>query len=171
MKEEDIKMIEIRTEKHDSPIHCIICGTQTTDAQGLVEKCLHLEYLGMDEGVEFSIYDDVEGPEDNGEWIQYNAQLNEFRKKLDDQHLCIHVDTPAPSFCTYSIIYNLNANIKDTKNPQNLDGVKISKDEYEECPFWNVWGPTLKKYGIVAPELDKAQNSMEISNQDQDRQQ
>ena len=100
-------MIEIRIEKYDSSIHCIICGTQTTDAQGLVEKCLHLAYLGMDEGVEFSIYGDVEESEDDYEWKQYDAQLNEFRKKLDDQHLCIHVDVPAPSFVTYCTIYNL----------------------------------------------------------------
>ena len=112
-------MIEIHTTNYDTPIYCTICGTQTTDAKGSVVKCPHLVYLGMDEGVEFSIYDDVEEPEEDDEWIQYDAQLNEFRKKLDDEHLCIHVDVPAPSFTTYSIIYNLNANLEDIKNQNN----------------------------------------------------
>ena len=111
-------MIEIHTTNYDTPIHCVICGTQTTDAKGSVKKCPHLVYLGMDEGVEFSIYGDVEESEDDYEWKQYDAQLNEFRKKLDDQHLCIHVDVPAPSFATYCIIYNL-CNIENT--PEGMD--------------------------------------------------
>ena len=100
-------MIELHTTNYDSLIHCMICGTQTTDAKGSVKKCPHLVYWGMDEGVEFSIYGDVEESKDDYEWKQYDAQLNEFRKKLDGQHLCIHVDVPAPSFATYCIIYNL----------------------------------------------------------------
>jgi len=116
-------MIEINTTNYETPIYCTICGTQTTDAKGSVIECPHLVYLGMNEGVEFSIYDDVEEPEDDDEWEQYDSQLNEFRKELDDEHLCIHVVIPAPSGATYSIIYNLNANIKDTKNQQNSDGV------------------------------------------------
>ena len=101
-------MIEIHTTNYDTPIYCMICGTQTTDAKGSVVKCSHLVYLGMDEGVEFSIYDDVKEPEDDDECVQYDEQLKEFRKKLDDEHLCIHVDTPAPSFATYCIIYNFH---------------------------------------------------------------
>jgi hypothetical protein len=142
-------MIEIHTTNYDAPIYCTACGTQTTDAKGSVVECPHLAYLGHDEGVEFSIYDDVEEPEDDDEWIQYDSQLNEFRKTLDDKHLCVHVDIPAPSFASYCIIYNLNADIIDTKNKQNSDECKISKDENEECPHWTVWGPTLEKYGIV----------------------
>ena len=101
-------MIEIHTVNYDTPIYCTICGSQTTDRKGSVVKCPHLVYLGMDEGVEFSIFDDVEEPEDAEEWVQYDEQLKEFRKKLDDRHLCIHVDTPAPSFETYRIIYNFD---------------------------------------------------------------
>ena len=142
-------MIEIHTTSYDAPIYCTACGTQTTDAKGSVVECPHLVYLGHNEGVEFSIYDDIEEPEDDDEWIQYDSQLKEFRKTLDDEHLCIHVDIPAPSFATYCIIYNLNANIIDTKNKQNSDECKISKDENKECPHWTVWGPTLEKYGIV----------------------
>ena len=111
-------MIEIHTTIYDTPIHCIICGTQTTDAKGSVKKCSHLVYLGTDDGVEFSIYDDVDDPEDDDEWNQYDAQLKEFEKKLDDEHLCIHVDVPAPSFATYCIIYNL-CNIGNT--PEGMD--------------------------------------------------
>ena len=142
-------MIEIHTTNYDVPIYCTACGTKTTDAKGSVVECPHLVYLGHDEGVEFSIYDDIEEPEDDDEWIQYDSQLKEFRKTLDDEHLCVHVDIPAPSFATYCIIYNLNANILDTKNKQNSDECKISKDENKECPHWTVWGPTLEKYGIV----------------------
>ena len=142
-------MIEIHTTNYRNPIYCTVCGTQTTDAKGSVVKCPHLVYLGMDGGVEFSIYDDVQEPEDDDEWIQYDSQLKEFRKTLDDKHLCVHVDIPAPSFASYCIIYNLNADIIDTKNKQNSDECKISKDENEECPHWTVWGPTLEKYGIV----------------------
>ena len=100
-------MIEIHTTNYDI-IYCAMCGTQTTDGKGSVVKCPHLAYLGMDEGVEFSIHGDVEEPEDEDEWNQYDEQLKEFRKKLDDEHLCIHITTPAPSGATYSIIYNLN---------------------------------------------------------------
>jgi hypothetical protein len=135
-------MIEIHTTNYDIPIYCTVCGTQTTDAKGSVIECPHLVYLGMDEGVEFSIYDDVKEPEDDDEWIQYDAQLNEFKKTLDDEHLCIHVDIPAPSGATYCIIYNLNANIKDTKNQQK-----------KECPYWTVWGSTLEKYGITEEDV------------------
>ena len=142
-------MIEIHTTNYDAPIYCTACGTQTTDAKGSVVECQHLVYLGHNEGVEFSIYDDIEEPEDDDEWIRYDSQLKELKKTLDDEHLCVHVDIPAPSFATYCIIYNLNVNIKDTKNKQNSDECKISKDENEECPHWTVWGPTLEKYGIV----------------------
>ena len=102
-------MIEIHSTNYDTPIYCAMCSTETTDGKGSVVKCPHLVYLGMDEGVEFSIFDDVEEPEDAEECVQYDEQLKEFRKKLDDEHLCIHVDTPAPSFATYCIIYNFNS--------------------------------------------------------------
>jgi len=135
-------MIEIHTTNYSSKFFCPICGTETTDAKGSVVKCDHLVFLGTDEGIEFSIYNAVEEPEDDDEWIQYDAQLNEFRKKLDDEHLCIHVDIPAPSGASYCIIYNLNANIKDTKNQQN-----------KECPLWDVWKSTLAIYGITEENL------------------
>ena len=76
-------MIEIHTTNNDI-IYCAMCGTQTTDGKGSVVKCPHLVYLGHDEGVEFSIYDDVEEPEDDDEWVQYDEQLKEFRKKLEE---------------------------------------------------------------------------------------
>ena len=106
-------MIEIHTTNNDI-IYCMICGTQTTDGKGSVVQCPHLVYLGHDEGVEFSIYDDIEEPEDAEEWVQYDEQLKEFRKKLDDSHLCIHLDTSAPSFATYCIIFNLQKISKST---------------------------------------------------------
>jgi hypothetical protein len=124
-------MREIHTTNYDTPIYCMICGTQTTDAKGSVVECPHLVYFGMEEGSEFSIYDDVEEPDDDDEWIQYDAQLKEFRKKLDYQHLCIHVDVPAPSFATFSIIYNLNANLKNTKNQQDSN-----KTDWRETGEW-----------------------------------
>ena len=134
-------MIEIRTTNNDI-IYCMICGTQTTDGKGSVVQCPHLVYLGHDEGAEFSIYDDVEEPEDDDEWIQYDSQLNEFRKTLDDEHLCVHVDIPAPSFATYCIIYNLSVDVKDTPD-----------QEKKKCPHWTVWGPTLEKYGITEEDV------------------
>mgnify|MGYP000639611887 FL=1 len=134
-------MIEIRTTNNDI-IYCMICGTQTTDGKGSVVQCPHLVYLGHDEGAEFSIYDDVKEPEDDDEWIQYDSQLNEFRKTLDDEHLCVHVDIPAPSGATYCIIYNLSVDVKDTKD-----------QEKKECPHWTVWGPTLEKYGITKEDV------------------
>jgi len=139
-------MIEIHTTNYSSKFFCPICGMETTDAKGSVVKCDHLVFLGTDEGIEFSIYNAVEEPEDEDEdeddYSQYDAQLNEFRKKLDDEHLCIHVDIPAPSGATYSIIYNLNVSLKDTKNQQK-----------KKCPHWVVWGPTLEKYGITEENL------------------
>ena len=133
-------MIEIHTTNYDVPIYCTACGTKTTDAKGSVVECPHLVYLGHDEGVEFSIYDDVKEPEDD-EWIQYDSQLNEFRKTLDDKHLCVHVGIPAPSFASYCIIYNLNVG-SDTKD-----------QEKKKCPHWTVWGPTLAKYGITEEDV------------------
>ena len=122
-------MIEIDTTNYRTPIFCITCGTQTTDAKGSVVKCPHLVYVGIDEGVEFSLYDDVEEPEDEDEWNQYDEQLKEFRKKLDDEHLCIHITTPAPSGATYSIIYNLNDGA--TKNQQ-----KSNEKDWRETGEW-----------------------------------
>ena len=58
-------MIEIHTTNYSSKFFCPICGTETTDAKGSVVKCDHLVFLGTDEGSEFSIYDDVEEPEDD----------------------------------------------------------------------------------------------------------
>ena len=133
-------MIEIHRTNYDDPIYCTVCGTQTTDAKGSVVECPHLVYLGHDEGVEFSIYDDVKEPEDD-EWIQYDSQLNEFRKTLDDKHLCVHVGIPAPSFASYCIIYNLNV------------GSNAKDQEKKECPHWTVWGPTLAKYGITKEDV------------------
>ena len=122
-------MIEIDTTNYRTPIFCITCGTQTTDAKGSVVKCPHLVYVGMDEGVEFSLYDNVEEPEDEDEWNQYDEQLKEFRRKLDDEHLCIHITTPAPSGATYSIIYNLNDEV--TKNQQ-----KSNENDWRETGEW-----------------------------------
>jgi len=76
----------------------------------------HVVYLGHGDGVEFSICTSVEEPEDDDEWEEYDAQLDEFRKNLDDGHLCIHITIPAPSGETYSVIYNLNAKPNDGKN-------------------------------------------------------
>jgi hypothetical protein len=40
----------------------------------------------------------------------------------------------------YFIIYNLG----------------IDSIEEEDCPYWNVWGPTLEKYGITrSQEMQK----------------
>ena len=114
----EFTMIEINTTNYSSPIYCTICGIQTTDAKGSVVECPHLVYLGMDEVVEFTIYDDVEEPEDD-DCVQYDSLLKEFRKTLDDEHLCIHITIPAPSGAIYSIIYNLNVAFTDTKNKQN----------------------------------------------------
>ena len=128
-------MIEIETTNYDSPIYCMMCGTQTTNAQGSVVKCPHLVYLGMDEGVEFSIYESVEDPEDDDEWEEYDAQLNEFRKNLDDENICVHITIPAPSEATYCIIYNLGATDEDSEKI-NLNGdemVKTSNEIQEDC--------------------------------------
>jgi len=107
-------MREVETMNYDSPIYCMMCGTQTTDGQGSVTPCPHLVYLGHGDGVEFSICTSVEEPEDDDEWEEYDAQLDEFRKNLDDEHLCIHVTVPAPSGATWSVIYNLGATDKDS---------------------------------------------------------
>jgi hypothetical protein len=114
-------MKEIETTNYDSPIHCMMCCTKTTDNLGNIKPCPHLVYLGTSEGAEFLIYDAVEEPDDSDEWVEYDAQLDEFRKKLDDEHLCVHITTPAPSGETYCIIYNLNAKIQYGKDPPNTD--------------------------------------------------
>ena len=114
-------MIEIETTNYDSPIYCMMCGTQTTDGLGSITRCPHLVYGGMKEGEPFSAYKtmalllenrSVENPHDD-EFV-YDALLDIFRKNLDDEHLCIHVTVPAPSGATWSVIYNLGATDKDS---------------------------------------------------------
>ena len=135
-------MMEIHTTNYGTPIHCIICGTQNICCRGNVTPCAHLVYFGMDEGIEFSVAESILNQMDCEEWEQHEIQFEHLKKTLDDEHLCVHVDIPAPSFATYCIIYNLSVDVKDTKD-----------QEKKECPHWTVWGPTLEKYGITKEDV------------------
>ena len=133
-------MIEIHTTNYDTPIHCIQCGNQTVSSisnfvdNGTISTCPHLLYLGK--GGEF----DKSRPEyckfyDELMQIGSENYLQTLREELDDEHVILNISSTSKR---YFVVYNLGDISKEKKY--------FSGDK--DCPYWNVWGPTLKKYGI-----------------------
>ena len=56
--------------------------------------------------------------------------LQTLREELNSENVCLNIATSDVHVSRYFIIYNLGPGSKD-----------------DECPHWNVWGPTLEKYG------------------------
>jgi hypothetical protein len=132
-------MNEIKIKKYDEKIHCIVCGRQTVSSisnfvkKGSISICPHLVYLGK--GGEFD--------EDRPEYCKFYDDLMQtgsenyletLREVLNSEHICLNITSSDSHLPRYFIIYNLG---------------KDHEEEDEECPYWNVWGPTLEKYGIV----------------------
>ena len=111
-------MIEIHTTNYDTPIHCIQCGKQT------VSSISNFVKKGSISICPHLVY------LGNGCSDDYDQTLQET---LNDEHLCLNITCSDPHPSRYFVIYNLG---------------RVSKEEYEECPFWIVWGPTLEKYGV-----------------------
>ena len=133
-------MIEIHTTNYDTPIHCIQCGMQTVSSisnfvdNGAISTCPHLVYLGKGEGFDKNrpeyckFYDEL---------MQIGSEnyLQTLREELDDEHVILNISSTSKR---YFVVYNLGDISKEKKY--------FSGDK--DCPYWNVWGPTLKKYGI-----------------------
>ena len=133
-------MIEIHTTNYDTPIHCIQCGKQTVSSisnfvdKGSISTCPHLVYLGKGGGFDKNrpeyckFYDEL---------MQIGSEnyLQTLREELDDEHVILNISSPSKR---YFVVYNLGDISKEKKY--------FSGDK--DCPYWNVWGPTLKKYGI-----------------------
>ena len=131
-------MIEIHTTNYDTPIHCIQCGMQTVSSisnfvdNGAISTCPHLVYLGKGGGFDKNrpeyckFYDEL---------MQIGSEnyLQTLREELDDEHVILNISSTSKR---YFVVYNLG------------DISKEKKYFNEDCPYWNVWGPTLKKYGI-----------------------
>ena len=128
-------MIEIHTTNYDTPIHCIQCGKQTVSSisnfvdNGAISTCPHLVYLGKGGGFDKNrpeyckFYDEL---------MQMGSEnyLQTLREELNSENVCLNIATSDVHVSRYFIIYNLGPGSKD-----------------DECPHWNVWGPTLEKYG------------------------
>jgi hypothetical protein len=137
-------MKEIRIEKYDSAIHCIKCGIQTVSSisnfvkKGSISICPHLVYLGKGGGFDedrpeyCKFYDDL---------MQVGSEdfLQTLREELDNEHLILNIPSPTSPLTRYFVVYNLG----------ELSKEKAYFEVDKDCPYWNVWGPTLEKYGIV----------------------
>jgi hypothetical protein len=133
-------MIEIHTTNYDTPIHCIQCGKQTVSSisnfvdNGAISTCPHLVYLGKGGGFDENrpeyckFYDEL---------MQTGSEnyLQTLREELDDEHVILNISSTSKR---YFVVYNLGDISKEKKY----------FNEDKDCPYWNVWGPTLKKYGI-----------------------
>ena len=129
-------MIEIHTTNYDTPIHCIQCGNQTVSSisnfvnNGSISICPHLVYLGKGGGFDENrpeyckFYDEL---------MQMGSEnyLQTLREELDDEHVILNIGR-------YFVVYNLG-DISKEKKYFSGDG---------DCKYWDVWGPTLEKYGI-----------------------
>ena len=131
-------MIEIKIEHYDNAVHCIRCGYKTVSStsifvkKGSIAVCPHLVYLGKGGGF------DADRPEYckfYDELMQVGSEnyLQTLREELSNEHVCLSITSSDVHIPRYFIIYNLGT---------------LSKDD--ECPYWNVWGPTLEKYGGLA---------------------
>ena len=128
-------MIEIKIEQYDDAVHCIRCGYKTVSSisnfvkKGSLAACPHLVYLGKGGGFDedrpeyCKFYDDL---------MQVGSEnyLQTLREELNSENVCLNIATSDLHVPRYFIIYNLGPGSKD-----------------DECPHWNVWGPTLEKYG------------------------
>ena len=133
-------MIEIKIDKYDSPIHCVKCGVQTTPSvinltsEGAITVCPHLTYLGNGTS-QFDLntkdmfckfFDELY--EIGGDFLQI------LREKVDDEHLLLNIESPVVPLERYFLVYNLG-DLSKEKKYFNGD---------EDCPYWNVWGPTIE---------------------------
>ena len=133
-------MIEIKIDKYNSPIHCVKCGVQTTPSvinltsEGAITVCPHLTYLGngtspLDLNTKdmfCKFFDELY--EIGGDFLQI------LRDKVDDEHLLLNIESPAVPLERYFLVYNLGDLSKEKK---------YFKGD-EDCPYWNVWGPTIE---------------------------
>ena len=131
-------MIEIHTTNYDTPIHCIQCGKQTVSSisnfvnNGSISTCQHLVYLGKGGGFDKNrpeyckFYDEL---------MQVGSEnyLQTLREELDDEHMCLNITCSDSHQPKYFVIYNLGI---------------LFKEKYDDTVMWNIWGPTLKKYGM-----------------------
>ena len=133
-------MIEIKIDKYNSPIYCVKCGVQTTPSvinltsEGAITVCPHLTYLGNGtspfdlntKDMFCKFFDELY--EIGGDFLQI------LREKVDDEHLLLNIESPVVPLERYFLVYNLG-DLSKEKKYFNGD---------EDCPYWNIWGPTIE---------------------------
>jgi hypothetical protein len=133
-------MIEIKIDKYNSPIHCVKCGVQTTPSvinltsEGAITVCPHFIYLGNGtspfdlntKDMFCKFFDELD--QIGGDFLQL------LRENVDDEHLLLNIESPVVPLERYFLVYNLG-DLSKEKKYFNGD---------EDCPYWNVWGPTIE---------------------------
>jgi len=122
---------EYGKESHDSHVLKYIKNKDS------ISPCPHLVYLGKGGGFDENrpeyckFYDEL---------MQMGSEnyLQTLREELDNEHVNLNIQSPTSPLARYFVVYNLGDLSKEKKY---FNGDK-------DCPYWNVWGPTLKKYGI-----------------------
>ena len=138
-------MIEIKIDKYDSPIHCIKCGIQTTPSvinltsEGAITVCPHLLYLGN--GI---IPFDVNTKDMYCKFFDKLSEIGGYflqilQEEVDDEHLLLNIESPSAPLGKYFVVYNLG-DLSEEKEYFNGDN---------NCKYWDVWAPTLEKYGVT----------------------
>ena len=94
----------IKVDTTNLDIHCIFCGCQNIDSNGLKDKCEHLIYIGTnDGGPEYDKNNILKDQNDEEEYI-------DVLEKLDDTHSGFYFFHPDSRSIELYVIY---------KNPMN----------------------------------------------------
>ena len=124
---------EYGKESHDSHV------LKYVKNKGSITICPHLIYLGTG-----MILFDPANAEDM--YCKFFDKLSEIggvflqilREEVDDEHVILNIASPTSPLGRYFVVYNLG-DLSKEKSYFNGD---------KDCKYWDVWGPTLKKYGV-----------------------
>jgi len=65
--------------------------------------------------------------------------LQILQEEVDDEHLLLNIESPSAPLGKYFVVYNLG-DLSEEKQYFNGDN---------NCKYWDVWAPTLEKYGVT----------------------
>ena len=65
--------------------------------------------------------------------------LQILQEEVDDEHLLLNIESPNAPLGKYFVVYNLG-DLSEEKEYFNGDN---------NCKYWDVWAPTLEKYGVT----------------------
>ena len=141
----------IKLEKNNIFMHNLSCidkceceyGEESYDShvlkyvknKGSITICPHLIYLGTG-----MILFDPANAEDM--YCKFFDKLSEIggdflqilREEVDDEHVILNIPSPTSPLGRYFVVYNLG-DLSKEKSYFNGD---------KNCPYWDVWGPTIK---------------------------